>query len=270
MNVFRDYPLTWLFIVATVCVDLVVLFTTDWGSALLEDSGLRFYLYNFGLPAQFSTLAVWGVMGKTHRLSRAAWIALAFGSLLLLTWTVEGPFLSGESMAFNFIQFFTVLGGTAIWRACGLGRPAYVESREPIRFSLVEMFGWTIIVALWAFALRYALGGMIVDKYLIVWIAVASLSPVLLVPILYHQLTTVSRLLWLTSAYLLALLAYVIGQRYMNGPMPLWALSMALTQITYISAWWAVVRMDEAMQERRAVSKNARAKLAVFEPRQSD
>jgi hypothetical protein len=264
----RNYPLTWLFIIATVCVDLAILFMSERGSALLENAGSRFYLYNFVLPAQFSTLAIWGVMGKTHRLTRAAWITLAFGSLMFFTWFVEGP-LSGESIALSFIQFFTVLGGTALLRACGVGKHKNGKENQLVRFSLVEMFGWTIVVALWAFALRFALAGMIVDLYLVVWIVVASLSPVLLVPILYCAMSTVSRLLWLTALYLLALLAYVVGSNYMEGPMPLWALSMAITQITYISAWWAVVRMDEVMQERRTVSEDARAKLAVYDPKES-
>lgn len=262
----RHYPLTWLFIIATVCVDLVILFTTDKSSAMLENAGARFYLYNFGLPAQFSTLAIWGVMGKTHRLARAAWITLAFGSLMFLTWLVEGP-ISGESFALNFIQFFTVAVAAALWRAVGFGRRS---SQEPIRISLVEMFGWTMVVALWAFAVRFALGGAIVDAYTIVWIVAASVAPVLIVPVLYGRLSTVSRLLWLTALYLLAMLSYAIGTNYMEGPMPLWAFGMALVQLIYISAWWSMVRMDEALQQRHAVSENAQAKLAVYRTEEED
>jgi hypothetical protein len=72
----------------------------------------------------------------------------------------------------------------------------------------------------------------------------------------------------LLAADLFTLIAYAIGKRFMDGPMPLWALSMAVTQITYISAWWAVVRTDEVMQERRAVTADDRTKLAIFDPQE--
>jgi hypothetical protein len=260
----RNYPLTWLFILATVSVDLALLFTTDWTSAQLEEAGLRFYLWNYLIPAQFSTLALWAVFGRAQRLTKAAWITLAFGSLLFLTWVVEGP-LSADSIAFNFIQFFVVLGGAALLRACGVGKNSDTVS-EPLRFSLIEMFGWTIVVSLWAFALRWALGGLVVDAYLFAWIIAATIAPLVVTPILFANLSLGARPFALLAAYLFTLIAYAIGKRFMEGPMPLWALSMAITQITYISAWWAVVRTDEVMQERRAVSKVSREKLKVFDP----
>ena len=265
---FRNYPLTCLFIIATICVDLVLLLKADQdGGWFFAHSGPLFYVYNFALPAQCSLLAIWVVMGSGQLLVRAAYVTAAFGALLLLIGMSEGPATGSESVAFNFVQFFTVLCGSALARWGGIG---IRTNAEEIRFSLIEMFGWTMIVALWAFALRYALSGMIVDIYLIEWFVGASLSPVLLVPILYCQLSTVARLLWLTSLYLFALSAYVVGSNFMIGPMPLWTFAMALTQITYISAWWAVMRMDEAMQERRAISAAIREKLAVFEPKHGD
>jgi hypothetical protein len=266
---FHNYPLTWLFIIATLCVDAAVLFTSSWGSVLVEDAGPRFYLYNFGLPAQISTLAIWAVMGRGQVLVRATCVTFAFASLLLLTWVVEAPDWSSDHTICNFIQFFTVLCFTALLRWCGINKRVGAASRGPIQFSLIEMFGWMMIVALWAFALRFT-SAEIFDVYLVVWIVVASLSSVLLVPIMYTPLSTVPRLLWLTGLYLFALLAYAVGRRYMEGPMPLWALSMAIMQITYISAWWSVMRMDEVMQERRAVTADAREKLAVFDPREEE
>jgi hypothetical protein len=41
---------------------------------------------------------------------------------------------------------------------------------------------------------------------------------------------------------------------------------MAITQVTYISAWWSVVRMDEVMKERRGIPESSREKLKAFEP----
>lgn len=262
----RNYPLTWLFIIATVCVDVAVLFTTDWGSVSSADTGLRFYVWNYAIPAQFSCLAVWAIYGKTQRLAKAAWITLACGLLLALTWYTVEPMFRVETISFNFIQFFVVLAGVGLQRAGGIGKHSPTEANELVRFSLVEIFGWTMIVALWAFALRFAGVNFIVDAYWWVWLVAAALAPLLVAPILFANLSLGARPFALLTLYLTTLIAYAIGRRFMDGPLPLWALSMALTQITYISAWWAVVRTDEVMQERRAVTEDAREKLAVYQP----
>ena len=45
---------------------------------------------------------------------------------------------------------------------------------------------------------------------------------------------------------------------------------MGITQITYIAAWWAVMRMDEVMAERLAVSAASRVELALYDPTHPD
>ena len=84
------------------------------------------------------------------------------------------------------------------------------------------------------------------------------------------NVTLGSRPFGLLAVYLFALIAYAIGNRFMDGPLPFWALSMAITQITYISAWWAMLRTDEVMQERTAVTENARMKLSVYKPHEGE
>ena len=266
----RNYPLTWLFIIATVCVDAAVLLSAAWGSVLTDDSGLRFYVWNYALPAQFSCLAVWAIYGKTHRLAKAAWVTLACGLLLALTWWTVEPAFRVETISFNFIQFFAVLLGVALLRACGVGAEPATDQPESLRFSLVEMFGWTMIVALWSFALRLAGVNFIIDAYWWVWIATAAIAPLVVTPVLFANVTLGSRPFGLLAVYLFALIAYAIGNRFMDGPLPFWALSMAITQITYISAWWAMLRTDEVMQERTAVTENARMKLSVYKPHEGE
>jgi hypothetical protein len=264
-----NYPLTWLFIIATVCVDAAVLFSSSAGSVSAAETGLRFYVWNYAIPAQFSCLAVWAIFGSSDRLTKAAWITLACGLLLALTWYTVEPSFRVETISFSFIQFFVVLVGVGFLRAVGLGRHL-AETAEPFRFSLVEMFGWSMVVALWAFALRFAGVNFIIDAYWWVWIVTASIAPLVITPILFANLSLGSRPFALLAVYLFTLIVYALGKRFMDGPMPLWALSMALTQITYISAWWAVVRIDEAMQERRAVTAASIEKLKVFDPQGED
>ncbi|MDZ4656382.1 MAG: hypothetical protein SH868_02260 [Bythopirellula sp.] len=266
---FRNYPLTTLFIVATICVDLAIILTVDAGSVLAAETGLRFYVWNYAIPAQFSTLALWAVFGKTHRLTKAAWVTLASGMLLMLTWHTVEPAFRGESISFNLIQLFTVSLGSALFRLCGIGKQDRDAPSELFQFSLVEIFGWTMIVALWAFAMRFAGVDFLIDKYLIVWIVAASLAPLLLVPVLFGRVSTGWRLLGFLGVYIVTFAAYGVSAKWMDGPLPLWAFSMAITQITYISAWWAVVRMDEVMQERRAVIASSEQKLALYDPQES-
>lgn len=261
----RNYPLTWLFIIATVCVDAAVLLTSAAGSVLRDDTGMRFYAWNYVLPAQFSCLAVWAVYGTSQRLVKATWVTLACGLLLALTWYTVEPAFRVETISFNFIQFFAVLIGVGLLRVAGVGKQL-TKTDEPFQISLVEIFGWTMIVALWAFGLRFAGVNFLIDAYWWVWIVTAAVAPLAVTPILFANVSLGSRPFALLAVYLFALIAYAIGKRFMEGPLPLWALSMAVTQITYISAWWAVVRTDEVMQERRAVTTDARTKLAVFDP----
>ncbi len=248
---FRNYPLTTLFIIATLCVDLAVLITALRSGGVGAAVNILFYVWNFALPAQFSALGAWAIYGKSQRLTRGAWVTLAFGLLLVLTWyTVEEPYRA-ESVFLHFVQIAAVMMAAGLYKLCGI-RPE-PASGEPIRFSLVEMFGWSMIVALWAFAIRYATMEFATDKYWFLWAITALVAPILLLPVLFGAWSVGTRLLMLVVLYLVAIAVYIIGSRYWDGPLALWAFSMAITQITYISAWWAIVRMDEVMQERRAV-----------------
>lgn len=262
----RNYPLTTLFIIATLCVDLAVLVTALRSGGVGTAVDIWFYVWNYALPAQFSALGAWAVYGKSQRLVRGAWVTLAFGLLLVLTWyTVEEPY-RGESVALHFLQIVSVMLAAGLFKLIGI-RPE-PASGEPIRFSLVEMFGWSMIVALWAFAVRFATTGFLIDAYWFLWAITATVAPILLVPVLFGDWSVARRMFMLFVLYLLAIAAYVVGSRYWNGPLPFWAFSMAITQMTYISAWWAVVRMDEVMQERRAISAASREKLEIFEPQE--
>ncbi len=262
----RNYPLTTLFIIATVCVDLAVMLTGDAGSVLAAESGLRFYVWNYAIPAQFGALALWAVFGRTHRLTKAAWVTLACGLLFAVIWYTVEPGFRGESISFSFIQFFAVMLGAGLLKLCGVGKAI---SNETFQVSLIEFFGWTMIVALWAFGLRFGGVDFLIDQYWVVWIIAASAAPLLLVPVLFSRISSGSRLLSLLALYLFVFGAYALLTKFMEGPMPLWALSLAITQVTYISACWSVVRMDEVMQERRVVSESSREKLKVFDPQES-
>jgi hypothetical protein len=265
----RKYPLTTLFIIATVCVD-VVLVVTSVGQEP-ENSGWRFYLWNYLFPSQISTLALWGVFGKTHRLTKAAVVTLAGAAIIVAHGFVYESRLLNETTTFNLFHMAIVIVGALCLKLCGVGSRS--ESKSSFQFSLVEMFGWSMIVALWAFALRAALAKFPVDAYAYIWMVAATLPPLLIAPVLFGNLSTTIRLVGVTGSYLLAMLIYGTAVYYAQepahqwfNPMVHWAFGLVVAQISYISAWWAVIRMDEAMQERQAISEASREKLKVFEP----
>jgi hypothetical protein len=181
-------------------------------------------------------------------------------------WQTVEPGFRGESISFAFIQFFVVMAGAGFLKLCGVRKATKASSGKSFQISLIEFFGWTMIVALWAFALRFSEELFMFDSYVMLWEGAASLAPLLLAPILFTQITTTWRLLGLLFVYLLSFAAYGFVAKLMEGPLPLWTLSMAITQVTYISAWWSVVRMDEVMKERRGIPESSREKLKAFEP----
>jgi hypothetical protein len=264
---FRKWPLTTLFIIATICVDLAVMLNSKPGAPSSNDETWSFYFWNMGMPAQFSVLALWSVFGNTHRLTKAACATAAFAILLGLIGLKFQPIFRGDIIAFSFIQFLTVLAGAACFRICGIGKVVQSANNPMFRISLVEIFGWSLVAALWAFAIRYANEGLLIDKYFMAWVGMAAVVPLLLVPVLFSSISVTWRLITFTISILFAFVGYVITDRYIpDNPISLWALTMSVTQISYISAWWAVTRMDEAMQERQAISEASREKLKVFEP----
>jgi hypothetical protein len=267
---FRKWPLTTLFIIATICVDVAVLISAKGGAPTLTSSW-NFYFWSWFVPAQFCALALWSVFGKTHRLTKAAWTTLAFAILLTLIWIKFEPLSYDEIIGFSFVHFIAVLTGAAFFKLCGVGKEAASSTDNTFRISLVEIFGWSLIAALWAFGMRFVDEGLLIDKYFIAWFSIAAAIPVLLIPVLFSAISTTKRIVAFMCIISIAFIGYMLTEHYIpDNPISMWVLTMAVTQISYISAWWAVMRMDEAMQERQAITEASREKLKVFEPSKID
>jgi hypothetical protein len=271
----RKYPLTMLFIIATICVDVVlVAATSDRHELIFPHSGWQFYVWNFLIPAQISALGLWSVFSKAHRLTKAAVLTLGGAAITFLHLAAyNSAYLFNEGTMFNLFHISIVIVGSLSLKLLGVGRTG-IRTKKTFQFSIMEVFGWSMIVALWAFALRVASSQPLPDFDYIsgTWMAAATIPPLLVVPVLFSNLTTTPRLIGLGSIYLGALLIYLFTdlwfarQNRLDDQIVHWSFGMAVTQISYISAWWAVMRMDEAMQERQAIIDASREKLKVFEP----
>ncbi len=141
---FRDRPLTWLFIAATICVDLVLIELGDIGSYL--QSG--FWL------GQMAVLGAWFAVGKSHRLARASVVlgGVAFLTLIACYRRVD------HVTAANWGSLFRITAWNCLFAFCcalfcrifvqRFCRKCRIEQRwKAPRFPLIELFGWTIIVA---------------------------------------------------------------------------------------------------------------------------
>jgi hypothetical protein len=266
----RKYPLTTLFIIATICVDKVIVLASVRNAVLHLESDWIFYAWNCLIPAQISTLVVWGVFGKSYRLTKAAVVTFVGAAIVLVHWMTLSEIYFNESMFVNLLQISGVLIGSLAFRVCGLGKSTN-NDQQPLRFSLIEMFGWSMIVALWAFAFRSSAARFPVDDFTVIWTVATIAAPLSVIPALYGSMSSTRRLAAFLGSYAMVLVVGGAAYNYYgNEPINTWAFIMTITQITYIAAWWAVMRMDEAMQERQAVSDASREKLKVFEPTRQD
>ncbi len=160
---FRERPLTWLFIVATICVDLAI--SLDSRDAFASE-------WQWGLClGQSAVLGSWLALGTRHRLERGALFVV--GQLLLVIVLSSrypignSPEASGWLLAPNAIWWLlapNTICGTVAALGAFVGKIVFDRFRETqkanrpseFRYSLMELLGWTVVVAIAAAALRHA------------------------------------------------------------------------------------------------------------------
>ena len=146
---FRDRPLTWLYIAATVCVDLVLMVAeSDQGLVSSVKAGL--------VLGQLAALAIWSVRGPQHRLARISCLVVVTGLLTYLIDAIPDP--KPICLAFHtgyviWIAFVTLVGDAIRYRLRKRGEDESSVYRW--RVPLIEFFGWTTVVAIISFGARY-------------------------------------------------------------------------------------------------------------------
>ena len=223
-------PLTTLLIVASVVLDAVLVVKARYPR---EYSGLLSGL----ILGQIGALAIWAAASEAHRLSRGA---------MLVVVTAAAAVLTGRQVANNVNNWLGLLAGYAfsVWLSVTLlevVRPRWA-SRDPRdddsqrwRIPLIEVFGWTIVVALISFGARHMefkflqRGG---DVY--VTMVAILLFPVvssLLFSAEFHWRELLKGALFITAAHAVATLIV-----YQRGRGPL-LVSVMWTQAAYLAAW---------------------------------
>jgi hypothetical protein len=247
------------------------------GQGIPTDQRMSFFLLNFGLPAQLGLLAIWSVRGTSPRLTKAAWLTVGSAVLLYLSEaSVENRF-AGESLGCNLLQVLSVVAGALVLTWLGIGRSADAGGEgRPLRWSLMEMFGWSIIVAVWAFAVRFGDFRILSSGDWWLWYGVSTLVPLAMLALFFGEVPPGTRVLRLMVMVLTLFLVYGVGRKHGAAILPndvdsrmllSYVCLLAFTQVIYLAVWWAVMRMDDTLAERRRVTATSREKLALFDPR---
>ncbi|HMO83923.1 MAG TPA: hypothetical protein PKC18_03280, partial [Lacipirellulaceae bacterium] len=163
-------PLIWLFWIAAACWN---------GVALLVNQESAWFDAVAG--GQVAVASAWLALGHHRWLTRAAWVAAALAA------SIAPDFLRSHGNA--FFPLWRYLLGTYLLLACGTaatmrlwtwlerrtadGPPA---SRQPWRFPLAELFGWTIVVALAAVGIRSAAFHHVDRHGAVIYLALAAAS----------------------------------------------------------------------------------------------
>lgn len=154
MHAFRQRPLTWLFWIATFCLDMVALSTDNESHAA-----------NALALGQLFVASGWLVLGRSHRLVRAATFVIAIGLLTAPDYVIPrlGSRFHVDLVWPNVLGMLIVMGlATAVMTFLWLNL-ARLTSRglkefrlSHWQFPLAELFGWMIVVAVASAGLRLA------------------------------------------------------------------------------------------------------------------
>jgi hypothetical protein len=149
MYAFRQRPLTWLFLIAMACLN-VLAWATDF----------ELHWYADLQSAQLMIAGGWLALGRAHRLARAGvFVAVILASAApdyifgAVDRYVGWPWVLGMVI---FIAAFTALCCWLWLLALGLVQRKPLALSVEWRFSVAEILGWMIIVAVAAFGLSKA------------------------------------------------------------------------------------------------------------------
>jgi len=239
---FRDRPLTWLFVIATVVVD-VVMAATDKGSGT-SVARLGFVI------GQLAALAIWSVRGEIHRLGRVSCLIVVVGSIAFL---IE---VSSESAdvwvafyaGYVFVIALATLLGNLVWRTFE-GNKSESSSKQ-WKIPLIEFFGWTTVVAIICFGARHMDFGFLIQGDSLLIVTALLTVPVSTALLIRHDL----RDLRAVSAFVIVLAA-IISAVYLSQNNKSGAIAI-FVQTVYLSLWLAVLGMDKVKADVRTMHES--------------
>jgi hypothetical protein len=150
---FRERPLTWLFILATVVVDLAL----NFGERSDFIFPVRTAVHGGFIWGQVAAVAIWAAIGQSHRLTRGSLLVVAIGTLAIVPGYLNVRSYSNTLTIMAAYALIVVAASlVVIWLRTQV-RIKFDGDREqsPLKIPLIEFFGWTIVVAIASFGARY-------------------------------------------------------------------------------------------------------------------
>jgi hypothetical protein len=241
----RSQPLTWLFLLATACLD----------GALVKAG-----LYSLGdgwdeaavglLVGQMFAAGCWVAGGTMHRLARGG---LFVGAVLALTTIIAvatgddrariaaewGRILAIVIIFSGIAAAAATVGTFLVWRARIRRQPS-----SAVRYRLVEVFGWMIVVAVASAAVRFSDFGQVAGPngehlYMIASSAVAGAAYALLLA--GGERFTVARF----AASLAVVVTFLTAMRIADPNRGMFV-SLCWAYV-YLAAWWVVMGLDRSV-----------------------
>lgn len=241
----RRHPLTTLLLIATLVVD-VTLMVVGGG----RDVRLRTALAGL-LLGQTGALALWAVWGSGHRLGRVSVLVVATCAIALAT---GGKAMLGTQQWLAILASYTL--AVYLWSlmvAAGNAYTGRIKSQEDDgpswQVSLIELFGWTILVAIVSFASRsMSFTFLRSDTYVPLKAALLLATPAMLAAGVRSSLDdfTPSKLYWFcfAGAAVSVVVVFNLVENIVGVP-------LILAQVGYLVIWFVVVVLDRSMRDTK-------------------
>ncbi len=253
----RRNPLTILLLIATIVVDIVFVTVRLPGGL---DKRALFAGLLFG---QMAACAIWAARGSSgHRLGR--------GSLLVIAACLIG-LASGGSALLGRYQWLAILVGYTLTVYGATVLLAFAQKytsqksedspAEPTwQVSIIELFGWTILVAIASFAARSMEFGFIrLDNHIIEKVVLLLALPLTLATFIRKDLGDLSqgKAATIVLVVLTVVIAYLLRTRDPNIALPL-----IFGQGGYLVLWFLVLGMDRLVRQAQGTEEQ----VARFAP----
>lgn len=253
MHTLRARPLTWLFFAATACLDAIAL-ATDNESPFANALAL----------GQLFIAAGWLVLGRSHRLARAAVFVAAIGLITFPDFIIPRvrggfyadlvwPHVLGMLIAMGVATVATTFWWSVMPRLTSRENSLKFR-RSDWQFPVVELFGWTIIVAVASVGLRLANFSQMDDPINVsLSLALVFLAgAVMALPLIDYGQGE-----WSPSAWAKVSAAGLIGGTalLLAAKLPGDARTVAAGALAYAACWSVVMRLDRRAETTDSIAK---------------
>lgn len=257
MPTFWQRPLTWLFLMATACIDAVG-FSADPEAAWVDGFVL----------GQLIVVGAWFALGRSHRLARAATLIAVIGAFTLPDFLADhrggfiitGPYLLGAVVVLSVSAAALTWGWQMLGRAAfGRAKPA---SSPSWRYPVAEILGWMTIVAVAVAAMQRAEFQFLLEMGREAGFAYASVAAITLVVVL--SIGDIRKTAWpngiVESAWLvlLATAVFVAPAVQSSGPTPRSVDPVNLIACLYVGTW-VITQLLESESPARGPSSSLHA-----------